>query len=206
MTHPLIMVYGDTFQHKFSLILFVGREPNDTKGVGGSVGLYNFDGSAKKRRCAFWNMAYKVVGDSLDPPLRVRQLKDESKARRSSVVAFADVSPRSLAFARVMKKRQREEVTEEEFEDHLTKISSNPLTTRIACAILSGSIDDGLASPRELLKEKLLRAGIESFDVPFLSGNTYPEIVARLNDRPEVRQKIADVAKGWMQAVQPHLH
>ena len=61
MTHPLFLTFGQTTEKDFPIVLVVGREPNNNSISDKTVGQYDF---IKYSKCAFWNIAFKVLGAS----------------------------------------------------------------------------------------------------------------------------------------------
>jgi len=194
----MIMVYADTLKHEdIPLVLFVGREPNDRREVGGWVGKYNFDGGKRKRRCAFWNTAYGLVAKTLDSGFTTKDVKAQSRIARSSVVAFADISPVSFLYSRHGKKKLREMVPKERFETHADQILNNSLMKRVRCIMISGSDRDGLKEQRESFESKAKDRGITCIRVPFLSGNTFPQVWNELVADQKALSAIRDSTIEW---------
>jgi hypothetical protein len=133
--HPLIALYGETLQKNFPLIMFVGREPNDDARCMAEVGSYDFDVAP---RCAFWNMAYKILADFGAPgKMALSDLKDMCRQRKSSPVAFTDISPKPIPHKVLNKAEIRSAIPWPEKQAHLENISKDFLK-RVSLFFLTG--------------------------------------------------------------------
>ena len=207
MAHPLVLVYGETSHLRFPLVLFVGREPNDSDRVGEDMAIYDFDSQEKvngiikrRSRCTFWNMAYKLVGEfGPEEQLTVRGLKDKCKEARSSIVSFADVSPRSIRSAETGKRIEREEMRLTEFHRHFEALIHAEIFSRVNLVLLAGSDKDGLSSQRTELETMLNEAKQEriAYQVPFLSTYSYEALRKQIRSSVGISSKIREVYDVW---------
>jgi hypothetical protein len=117
---------------KFPLILVVGREPNNHLPFCDYVGTYDF---RLAPHCSFWNIAYKIVADTQNTT--VRELKDTCYIKNSSILAFTDLSPKPIPNQVKNKRIEREEASDKAFE-HIGKIFSKDMISRVEFVILSG--------------------------------------------------------------------
>lgn len=214
LAHPLVLVYGETSHMNFPLVLFVGREPNDSDRVGEETATYDFDseekvdGTIKRRsRCTFWNMAYKLVGDfGPEKPLTVRGLKDKCKEARSSIVSFADVSPISIRSAETGKRIEREEVSLTEYHRHFEALIQAEILSRVNLVLLAGSDNDGLSSLRTELEAMLNEAKQErvAYQVPFLSTYSYGALRNEVRSSVKISSKIREAYEEWKASPKAH--
>ncbi len=196
--HPLLMLYGNSGESTFPLFLIMGREPNDSNPVREDVGRYNFDGSQKKRRSSFWNMSYKLVGELNGiEVLTSRELKDQCRKYRTSPIAFADVSPRSIPSPRSGKRQIRTGLPDEEFQSHFERLLSSDAMKRVELILLSGSNRDGLTNQRNAFKERCDMKGIKCLEVPFLFGNNYRTIRKTVEGDSEALSLLHSICEQW---------
>ena len=173
--HPLILTYGNTLRYHFPLILIIGREPNTDTVSDGSVWFYDFEEYPK---CAFWNIAFSVVGRVVG--LSRREVKERFKNSNSSPVLFSD------AFGQGIKNQ----ITDKEsirtgqldtVDDQINAIFSHAqLIERVKLVILSG-LDSNIYKPfKERIRVLLTVHDIKAIEIPFLYPTNMPSIINKL--------------------------
>lgn len=180
--HDLVVTYKHKEEHNHSLILFIGREPNDTSSFVKSVGPYDFDNAP---RCAFWNTAYGVAG-------RVAgtsglSLKQICRQLNASPIAFTDASPIPIGHHDVNKQRTRASICPKAVDEHVMNILSLDVLSRVSVVVLSGHETRSLPKASKAVfmnAATQLEAGfknrkkpIPTIRVPFLFGTNQPAIL-----------------------------
>lgn len=179
-SHPLIVVYDNTQKTNFPLILVVGREPNNNVPFDDSVGNYDFEGKPRCK-CNFWNTAYKVVADTNG--INVRELKDYCKINKSSILAFTDLSPRPIKMREKNKDKQRSQILDKEYEQHILKIfSKSEIISRIRLIILSGVDKPEFSYALKTFKTVCRKYQKLFLEIPFLYSGNYPKIRKEISE------------------------
>lgn len=186
--HACLISYARTDAANFPLILVVGREPNEDLPPSEEVGNYNFRTSG---RCAFWNVAYGLLGSVGEPPRLSRQIKAEAEAAAASPILFADALPLTLRHAARNKAAARLAIEDAAIERHVAAVFSHrALIDRVRVIILSGlgpSFERSGTAYRRLAEER----GIALAKLPFFYPTNLPAIRERLGN--ELRSHLADV-------------
>ena len=191
--HPAILLFGDSKSLDFPLIMCVGREPNDQGFYGDSVGTYDKN-LVMPPRVGFWNTAFKVVADV--EGTTVKQLKETCRSYRSSILAFADVSPKPILSRIAAKGDIRSSVTRQEKEKHIKSIFSKPLIERVRIFLLSGIAGPQFSEARSLFVSECEARKKAFYDLPFFFPSNYPRIRESLT--PELRNVIHGAYTSWV--------
>lgn len=139
-THPALAYYGEnTLSHEFPLILVVGREPQaDEEMLQGTVGSYDF---AAHPRCAFWNVAYRMIARSTgQPEFGTAAFKRECVQRKASPIVFADALPIGLSNRNDARAKHllRATVLEAAVDRHVAGVCALDIMKRAQLVILAG--------------------------------------------------------------------
>ena len=190
--HPSIAVYGQTEKRDFPLILIIGREPNNDIPLRYEVNKYDFDYSPEERKCAFWNMSFKLIGEQNN--LNVREIKQKFIDNNSSFIIFSDSSPQTQKNNKNNKIKIRRNIPEEKIKEHIKKILSEDIIKRVELVLLSG-IDEkrGLERNLKCLKEYCTKLGIHYEEIPFLYGSNYKKM--KLSDKS--KNIIKRISSAW---------
>ena len=172
--HPLIVTYKATKDENFPLILLIGREPNNKTKMGADVGYYNFDYNKNTRRCAFWNMAYKLVGKQ--ERLSVADFKNKCRRKRSSVICFTDSLPITIKSHVKSKKKLRQQISYEQKKTHVHRIFSNQIMKRVKIVFLSGLQLEEFSDCVKLIHTACYKLKIPIQEIQFLFPTNYKKI------------------------------
>lgn len=190
--HACLVSYARTVDASFPLILVVGREPNEDLPPSEETGSYDFRTSMN---CAFWNVAYSLLGSLADPPRSTRQIKAEAEAAAASPILFADALPLTLRHAARNKAAARLAIEDAAIERHVAAVFSHrALIDRVRVIILSGlgpSFERSVAAYRRLAGER----GIALAELPFFYPTNMPAIRERLGN--ELKSHLADVLRDF---------
>ena len=176
------------------LILVVGREPNNVGKFVKTTGTYNFDHAPK---CAFWNESYAVVGKICG--MTGQDLKQRSRDRNTSPIAFTDISPVLIRNCDPDKKKKRKVITHEQIDAHIKDIVSlSDDLGRTAVVILTGHRYGSLSKKaRETfdygatqLEAALKFRKIPHISVPFMFGNNQSNILQAIRNDKLVSSEI----------------
>ena len=188
--HPLITVYGKTSNASFPLILFVGREPDYPAPIAGGIGTYDF---REPPNCGVWNTAYSLVGEICD----CADLKGYCEKKKSSIIVFTNISPRSLENKIRNKTKERLKVTPEEFKKHIEKIFSfRDLLARVRLIVLSGHKTPGFEFASHFFKEMCKKNHKQSFEVEFLDFRNSKKLREQFKNN-RIRKKIKRAYEEW---------
>lgn len=193
----------DFLQKRFPLILVVGREANSNGEIDNSIGLYNFRNYGSPKGwpgCVEWNVAYKIVAEANDK--RCWELKKECENSESSIIAFADISPKPMEYKNTtytQRIKEREKIPPEDFEKHVKNILSNELMDRVELVIFHG-IDEkygfkNALEAKETIKEKYNGKYMEI--KPFFSFRFWKIIENELKDKYNEKKIIRNIYKKW---------
>lgn len=130
--HPIISLYRNTSQGDFPIILVVGREPNDNRPMGHSVGQYEFP----NKPVPFWDLPYSLMAGLIGK--RGRELKKLCYERNSSPIAFSDISKRPITSTKSDKQEIRQSLTTDDYVVHLKEVASKPVFHRVRLVVFSG--------------------------------------------------------------------
>jgi hypothetical protein len=189
--HPIISVYGrNTLQKDFPLILVVGREPNDDLPMGNAVGYYKF-----KKPVPFWDLAYSLISESIGK--RGMELKSLCKERRSSPIAFADISSKPVLSGDKRKQRIRGTLASPDYEKHLQKVASKPIFQRVHLVIFSGLdypiwAEKRYAKTVSLMKSEWENTGKEVSLVRFFYGQNMKAIKTAFSGNRAVAKRTVE--------------
>mgnify|MGYP001088093246 CR=1 FL=1 len=171
--HACLISYAETADRSFPLILVVGREPNEDLPPSEATGPYDFRTS---KNCAFWNVAYSLLGSVGTPPRSTAQMK---------------ALPLTLRHAAKNKAAQRLAISDAAIERHVAAVFSHrELIDRVRVIILSGlgpSFERSVAVYRRLAEAR----SVALAELPFFYPTNMPAIRERLGK--ELRNHLADV-------------
>ena len=186
--HACLISYAETADRSFPLILVVGREPNEDLPPSEATGPYDFRTS---KNCAFWNVAYSLLGSVGTPPRSTAQMKAQAEAAAASPILFADALPLTLRHAAKNKAAQRLAISDAAIERHVAAVFSHrELIDRVRVIILSGlgpSFERSVAVYRRLAEAR----SVALAELPFFYPTNMPAIRERLGK--ELRNHLADV-------------
>jgi hypothetical protein len=188
--HPAIALYGRTHQHKFPLVLVVGREPNNDHDRTEGTGTYDFYGKNGQKRCAFWNTAYGTMA-RLAPGLTTGRLKQICERADASPIAFADALPAGLCNGEANKKQRRRAISDQEISTHIREVFSQEVFSqsklpRVSMILLSGLEIDEFSRSVALIEKEAKARGIDCRHVPFFFGNNAKKIRAAIEGSSEI--------------------
>ncbi|MEK6898302.1 MAG: hypothetical protein AABX28_03020 [Nanoarchaeota archaeon] len=169
--YPIIVIYKKSIERDYPLILIIGREPNNFQNFIGKVGDYDFDLSP---RCAFWNMAYKIIGKEVN--LSAKDLKKLSREKSSSIICFSDCLPKPIPNKEKSKDTIRREIKEEDIVNHITNIFNKDILKRVNLIIISGVDKKPFEKSVSLIKEECYKLNILLIEIPFLAPNNSSKI------------------------------
>ena len=182
-THPLIVLYEETENKDFPLILIIGREPNNKVPFEDVVGKYDFK---KSPHCAFWNMAYKLIGESNN--LSTKRLKEICNMKRSSIICFTDSLPITIISKERNKKQIRRSLDSQIVKEHIDKIFSKRIIKRVKLILLSGLNHKEFENSVRRIKEYCFKNSIEYYEIPFLYPSNYKNITLDNNKKDLIRK------------------
>jgi hypothetical protein len=189
-SHPAIVVYGQTTEYDFPLILAFGREPNSNHYKSKGVGAYDFDNS---KLCAFWNIAYRTVGSAASNSISTANLKHICRGAKSSPIAFADALPIGLKDKEKSKYARRVDITDDDIKEHISEIfSHSSITARTAIILLSGLDRPDFDRSLKMIERESLAKKIPSVRLPFFYGTNVRKIeeAARISGVASVQKTI----------------
>lgn len=189
-SHACLISYASTDATDIPLILVVGREPNGDTPVTPDKGTYDFRSSPN---CAFWNVAYGLLGAAASPELTTSQVKRLAVARDASPILFADALPHSIDNAMRNKATRRAAFTDAEIERHVVGIfAHDQLIQRTKLVLLSGH-DARFARSAKIFAERCASLNIPMQSLPFFYGTNVPKI--RTAVTPQTQQLLNDIAR-----------
>lgn len=177
MTHPAILTFGQTAEQKFPLIMFIGREPNNSTMSDSTVGNYNFNDFPN---CAFWNIAFGLVGTCTSK--NTYEIKQVFKTSNSSPIIFTDASPKGIPSKETNKRQFRNTLTHQDFDHQIEVIFKSPLISRVKLIFLCGLTENNFLYFQEHFIKKALTHKIPTSKIPFLFGNNVPKIKAQITE------------------------
>lgn len=142
-----LLVLGDTETSDHDLILFVGKEPNNSLGRSVEVGSYGADWteSGTGTSCNFWNRMYSHAGATVG--MSAKSLRGFCAGVGGSPLAVTDLSPLSLdgKFSIWEKKKFRKQISTADFEQHVEDVFSHvSLFGRVKLVWMVGHKGSGL--------------------------------------------------------------
>lgn len=174
-THPLITYYKQTNDKNFPLILFVGREPNDNSKYSDLIGEYNF---VKNSHSSMWNKSYGLIA-KLNSPLKITELKEKCKSKKSSPIIFTNLSPTPVPNNKSPNKKQtiRQNIKPEQFTSHFNQILSKKIINRVELIIISVECNE-LSKAENYFKKLCKKHKKECLSIPYLANptNSYKKI------------------------------
>jgi len=191
-SHDLIISYKSTENHKFPLILVVGREPNSDEPFSKNSGSFDFDTSP---RCAFWNISYSSIEGVCG--LDKGTLKKLSRDADASPIAFTDASPIPINNSNAEKNSLRSAIIESDIDTHVQNLANlDHILSRTKLVLLSGHREGSLSAiarrnfayASSRLEDMFDGLGIPHVSVPLMYGNNKSNIV-------EVVEKNEHIAK-----------
>jgi hypothetical protein len=193
-SHPIISVYGKTLEGSFPLILVVGREPNDSLVMGNELGPYEFPGIGANS-VPFWDLAYSLVAESRG--MKGMELKRLCMERRSSPIAFADISSNPILSREIDKEKPRRKLTTEDYIAHLQKVASKGIFPRVRLAIFTGLTYPPWAESKYggALREIESEWDKEFVEVRFLYGGNMKAVKAAFSAHEATAK---DILEDWM--------
>ena len=204
--HPLIQYNNKTVDKIHSLILCIGREPNNIGEIGNHIQPYYFkkddsmDDVAKRRvvtRCSFWNVSHGVIAHFDNK--EAFQFKYMVNKWKCSPLIYADALSKAIPNEIRDKEKLRNHYSDEQFQRQAEKIFSNELIARTRLVMLSG-----LSHKRyNVFKEKVAELAKQSspeilvIDVPFFYGTNKSKIIEMIESKPEIEKVIKEVLVSW---------
>lgn len=186
--HPLITGYKKTLERSFPLILVIGREPNSNVQFIDKVGLYDFD---EAPRCAFWNMAYKLVAE-LDN-MTVRQFKQICRLHNSSPIIFSDALCLPIKSEIRNKTKIRGELSHKDIGQHINNIFAKSILTRVKLILLSGLNRKEFQYSNAKFVRICSENNFQFQEIPFLYPTNYKKIHLTENTKGTIIQ----IVKTW---------
>lgn len=191
-SHACLISYGSTHETDLPLVLVVGREPNDTSPVTREWGTYDF---RKSPNCAFWNVAYGILGAAATPAMNTGAVKRLAVEKGASPIIIADAMPQSIDNAVRNKALVRDAITEAAIAQHVENVFAHErFIKRVKLVLLSG-LDARFARSAGLYEDKCRALGIHVQSVPFLYGTNVPKIRSAIT--PETRAQLGVVADAF---------
>lgn len=183
-SHACLISYASTAATNIPLVLVVGREPNGDSPVTADSGTYDFRASPN---CAFWNVAYGLLGSAASPQLTTAQVKRLAIAKAASPILFADALPHSIDNAIRNKATRRAAITDAEIERHVAGIfAHHQLIQKTKLVLLSGH-DASFAKSSKIFAERCASLNIPIQSLPFFYGTNVPKIRTAVTQ--ETRQR-----------------
>lgn len=191
-SHACLISYASTHETNLPLILVVGREPNGSSPVTPDWGTYDF---RKSPNCAFWNVAYGVLGSALTPALSTGAVKRLAAAKEASPIIIADAMPQSIDNAVRNKAVHREAISDAAIEQHVDHIFAHEqFIKRVEIVLLSG-LDARFSRSSRIFAERCRARNLPVQSLPFFYGTNVPKIQAAITD--ETRARLRDVANAF---------
>lgn len=191
-SHACLISYADTHQTDIPLVLVVGREPNGSSPVTPDWGTYDF---RKSPNCAFWNIAYGLLGSAATPALNAGGVKRLAVEKTASPIIIADAMPQSIDNAVRNKTAQRDAISDAAIEQHVANIFAHDhLIKRVKIVLLSG-LDARFLRSARIFEEKCRELNLPVQRLPFFYGTNAPKIRAAITD--ETRQHLSEVASAF---------
>lgn len=191
-SHACLISFASTHETDIPLVLVVGREPNGSSPVTPDWGTYDF---RKSPNCAFWNVAYSVLGSAGAPPLNTGAMKRLAVEKDASPIVIADAMPQSIDNAVRNKARQRDAISGAAIETHVDNIFAHQnLIRRVRVVLLSG-LDARFERSVRIFEAKCAELGIPIQSLPFFFGNNVPKIQAAIS--PATRSQLGEVAAAF---------
>jgi hypothetical protein len=191
-SHACLISYADTHETDIPLVLVVGREPNGSSPVTPDWGTYDF---RKSPNCAFWNIAYGLLGSAATPALNAGGVKKLALAKAASPIIIADAMPQSIDNAVRNKAAQRNAIADDAIEQHVANIFAHDhLIKRVRIVLLSG-LDVRFLRSARIFEEKCRALNLPVQRLPFFYGTNAPKIRATIT--AETRQHLKEVADAF---------
>ena len=161
-----LLVFGDTEEKNHGLILFVGKEPNNSLDRTVEVGSYGADwsDSGDGTSCNFWNRMYSHAGATVG--MSAKSLRCICAGLGSSPLVVTDLSPMSLdgRFSIAGKKKIRKQISITDFEQHVEDVFSHAsLLRRVKLVWMAGHKGSGLDSGIPIFE-----AACRQVEIPFV--------------------------------------
>ncbi len=179
------MAYGKTAEADFPPVLIVGREPNSSLAHEDRIGSYRLD----RRGVMFYNMAYRLVGGSIEDGRRIW-----SECRRSEIspILFADVLPTCIPAGQVSKSGPRRDALAA-VDGHIKRIFTKEIMHRVSLILLSGHERYPFNIASQAFANAAKDLGIPTHSIRFLCGNNIRAIELSLATSP--RELLKSVVK-----------
>lgn len=191
-SHACLISYGSTHEIDLPLVLVVGREPNDSATVTPDWGTYDF---RKSPNCAFWNIAYGVLGAAATPAMSTGAVKRLAVEKGASPIIIADAMPQSIDNAVRNKALVRDAITDAAIARHVENVFAHErFIARVKLVLLSG-LDARFARSARMYEDKCRALGIHIQSLPFFYGTNSPKI--RSSITPETRAQLEFVADAF---------
>lgn len=158
--HPLILLYkkggggnlaeeSEIEKLRYPFILFVGREPDDSKSVGNHIEWYDF----RDYNSAFWNKSHELIGrivglERTGNKTASSLLKDEFERKRNSFIAYADISNQGIRNGIPPRKKFniRENLNANTIKAHIKNLfENNFVRNKVELVIFSGVHNAGFS-------------------------------------------------------------
>lgn len=200
MTHPAILAYEETKDKEFPLIMFIGREPNNTSISDGTIGGLPFnekgvrvDGTKyNNAKCGFWNTAFGLFAhyNSND----IRQIKSLFKDKKASPIIFTDASPYGILNEVRNKGNHRGQLTHEHFDEQVKMLFDiHEIIKRVKLIFLSGLDGHVYSYFNTEVKKRAGLLSVSCIEIPFLIGNNSPLIRQKISENSSAIEIIKSV-------------
>lgn len=188
-SHACLISYASTHESDMPLVLVVGREPNGSSPVTPDWGPYDF---RKSPYCAFWNVAYGVLGAAAAPPLNTGAVKRLAVEKAASPIIIADAMPQSIDNAVRYKSAQRQAIPDAAIEQHVANIFAHEQFIRRVSIVLLSGLDASFARSTRIFEAKCEALDIPVQSLPFFYGTNVPRIRAAIS--AQTRERLRQVA------------
>jgi len=167
-TEACSLVYGDTLEKDFSLILVIGREPNRHSNIIDKVAHYSSPDDA-----SFWQTSHGLIARYAE--MDARKFKSFCKNQNASPIVFSDASPVGLdnRFGWSKKRELRKAIPASVLEQHTqTVFSQSDIISRTAMVLVSGVEECGLAHAMPFIQQQCNTHKIPFAHIASLSAMT----------------------------------
>lgn len=200
-----ILVLEETKSTDHGIILFIGREPNNTLGTDSRIDGYGHQWrDGRLGDVQFWNNSYSLCGKITGYHCGALKLLC-AKGAGCSPIAYADLSPLSLdkATSSYRKIKLRSAVAEDDYRAHIADIFSHEqFIKRVKLAVCAGHKGAGLDKGIPLLERHLEQASIPYCHIDSLNSTqvTIDHRVQQMGDKAGI---VSDVFDDFFQRYLP---
>jgi len=194
--HPLLSIYGP-HDVPWRRILVIGREPNDFRPMGTTIGYYALH---ETPHTAFWARSHAAASRAAGfPSLPLRWYAVQKKC---SPLAYTDASPKSYAVGEGGTLGPRPSVTNDELEAHAQRLLELPEALVCPVVLVSGCRPEWQVY-YDVVLPALAKNGAAIAKVPFFGrgkGNDNESIDEAIQAQPPVRAAIRHCIIAWATA------